>query len=83
MVASATCSASSRRGCQDQRLWFAVGLKVVENGEREGGGLAGAGLCLPDHVRAGQHHRDHGGLDGRRLGIAKRSDCLHEFLAQV
>ena len=71
------------RGREHERLRLAVRFVVLEDGEGEGGGLAGAGLRLADHVRAGEHDRDHGGLDGGRLGVPKRSDGLHEFLAQV
>jgi hypothetical protein len=43
-----------------------VGLAYVharENGQGEGGGLAGAGLGLADEVAALQQRRNGGGLD--------------------
>src|SRR5688572_7788480 len=58
-------------------------LKVVEYGECESRGLACACLRLADHIRAGEHERDHACLDGCGLGVAKFSDGLQHFCAQV
>ena len=41
--------------------------ELGKNGQRERGGLAGAGLRAADDVLAGQHQRDGAELDGRRL----------------
>ena len=72
------------RGAHHQRLdMFLAGVEVVQNGQGEGGGLAGAGLGLADHIRAAQHERDDGGLDGGGLEIAKLGDGPHQFGAQV
>ena len=57
--ASHTWSASSRVGCEDERLGRLLrSVEPVEDGQREGGGLAGAGLGQPDHVVPGQQRRD-------------------------
>jgi hypothetical protein len=71
------------RGREDQSLHMSLRLKVLENGEGKGGGLAGAGLCLTDHIRAGEHDGDQRGLDGRRRGIAKLGNGLHDLVTQV
>src|SRR5262249_44695224 len=42
----------------------------VEEGEQEGGRLAGAGLGLADHVSTGQRLGDERGLNGGRLAVA-------------
>ena len=54
---------------------FAARLELFENGNGEGGRLAGAGLHLAHHVDARQGLGDEAGLDGRRLqilGLAER-----------
>jgi hypothetical protein len=43
---------------------------AVEEGQQEGGGLAGPGLCLADHVAAGQRLGDEGSLDRGGLAVA-------------
>jgi hypothetical protein len=72
---------ASRR--QDQSLDITIGFKVLQNGECKSGGLAGAGLGLADHIRPAEHDRDHGRLDGGRLGIAKLSNGLQNLVTQV
>jgi hypothetical protein len=56
-----------------------LSLKIVENGEGEGGGFACAGLGLTDYVNAGEHEGDHARLNGSGLGIAEFSDGLHDL----
>ena len=45
-------------------------LDAAQHRQREGRGLAGAGLGLAEHVVAGQQHRDGGRLDRRRRFVA-------------
>ena len=47
---------------------LAVG-EMMEDRQREGGGLAGSGLCDADDVARGQHLRNGLGLDRRRVGV--------------
>ena len=42
----------------------------MEDGKREGGGLAGAGLGDADQVAPGHQYGNCLRLDGRRLGVA-------------
>ena len=49
----------------------------------KGGGLASAGLGLANYVNACEHEGNHPQLNGRRLGIAKLSDGLHDLFTQV
>ena len=59
------------RGGQDQRLHRAgVGVELLQDGQRKGGRLAGAGRRLADHVAPGEQQRDRLALDGRRRLIA-------------
>ena len=68
----------ARRDEDDRLHVLAGGIDVVDRGQAERGGLAGAGLGLPDHVASARHEGDGQGLDGRRLGIAERLDgCQH------
>ncbi|MCZ7547971.1 MAG: hypothetical protein M5U11_02305 [Anaerolineales bacterium] len=71
------------RGREDERLRIFLRGEVVEDGEGEGGGLAGAGLRLADDVGAGEHEGDHARLDGRRFGVAKFGDGLENLLAEI
>jgi hypothetical protein len=58
-------------GGEDEHLRVAlVDVDLVEGGQGEGGGLAGAGLGLAQDVVAGKEVRDAGGLDGRRGFVA-------------
>ena len=60
---------------QDQGLWLTLGrVDTAEDRQSEGGGFAGAGLGLADHVFARQDHRDRHGLNRRRLFIARGDD---------
>ena len=53
---------------QDDRLHLVVvGVEVLQQRQAEGGGLAGAGLRLADHVVAAEQLRDRLLLDRRRL----------------
>jgi hypothetical protein len=45
--------------------------QVIENGEGEGGGLAGAGLGDADEIAAGQDERNSLRLNRGRLGVAE------------
>ena len=72
------------RGHEHEALHGALaGFELVENGQGEGSGLAGAGLGLADHIVAGQHGRDQGGLDRGGRGEAKRFYSLHQLRVQV
>ena len=70
--ASATCSASSRVGHQDQaarRLRARAAALASEPGQHrqaEGEGLAGAGLRAAEHVAAGERVGQRRGLDRER-----------------
>ena len=56
---------------EDQRLRRALlDVDFREDGQREGGRLAGAGLRLAEQVRAAEHHRDGLRLDGRGRLVA-------------
>jgi hypothetical protein len=58
-------------GGEDEHLRVAlVDVDLVEGGQGEGGGLAGAGLGFAQDVVAGEQVRDAGGLDGRRGLVA-------------
>ena len=53
---------------EDDRLHFRVrGVEVLQQRQSEGGGLAGPGLGLADHVVAAEQLRDRLLLDRRRL----------------
>src|SRR5690554_656350 len=45
-------------------------VEARQDGQREGGGLAGSGLGEADHVTAGEEWRNGGGLDGGRSFVA-------------
>ncbi|OMP13915.1 hypothetical protein COLO4_00638 [Corchorus olitorius] len=57
------------RVARRRRARIGVGQQVMDDRQRETGGLAGAGLCGAHDVAAGGHHRNGGGLDGRGLGV--------------
>ena len=69
---------------QHQRLRHAI-LQVQprQDGQCEGGGLAGARLGLAQDVRAFQHGRDGGGLDGRGGLVAHGLDRANHGLGQA
>ncbi len=48
-----------------------VGVEVVQQGQREGGGLARAGLGLAEQVAPGEERGDRASLDRRRLLVAE------------
>src|SRR5690606_25148010 len=57
---------------QHQRLRdLLVRVELGQDGQGEGGGLAGAGLGLAEHVATFQQRRDGGGLDRRRAFVAQ------------
>ncbi|EXF42815.1 hypothetical protein BAY1663_04768 [Pseudomonas sp. BAY1663] len=60
---------------EDQRLRLAPGgVDLRQDRQREGGGLAGTGLGLADHVVATEDHRDRLGLDGGWFFVADCAD---------
>ena len=62
---------------QDDRLDLVVGgVEVLQQRQAEGGGLAGAGLRLADHVVAGEQLRDRLLLDRGRLVVAELVERL-------
>ncbi len=78
-------------GRDDQRPRFAgvarhrdrVAQQVVDDGDQEGGGLAGAGLRPPDGVGAGQRVGQHLGLDRRAILKTGVRDAVHQRRLQV
>ena len=58
-------TARAARGAFGARLPSVRG-EALQDGQGEGGGLAGAGLGDADQVAAGKDGRDGRGLDGRR-----------------
>ena len=71
-------------GCQHQHLRLVRGqIDVGQHRQREGAGLAGAGLGLAQHVTAGQHGRDGGCLDRRRGFVADIGHGLHHGIRQA
>ena len=62
-----------------------VGVRpeAVEDRQREGGGLAGAGLGGGEDVAAGEDEGDGLRLDGRGLGVALLGDGLEEIGRQA
>src|SRR6201999_4144747 len=65
-----------RRGQDDRLDLVVVGVEVLQQRQAEGGGLAGAGLRLADHVVAGQQLRDRLLLDRRGLDVAELVERL-------
>ncbi len=55
----------------------------MEHGQRECGGLAGAGAGLADDVLAGQEHRDGGALDGGGFFVAQGRDGLDDGVVEA
>jgi len=65
------------RRAQHQRLHVeALRIQPGQQREREGGGLAAAGLGLRDQVVAGQRDRQAGGLDRRHRLVAEAGQVL-------
>ena len=73
----------SGRGEHDSLHAAVIGIDHLHQRNAEGGGLAGAGLCLTDHVLAFQHGRNGVALDGRRLLKAHFLNRLAEFLRNI
>ena len=75
------------RRLQDQRARHArAGAALLQHGEhrqREGGGLAGAGLGDAEHVAAREHVRDRLFLDGGGGGVAGRLNRGENFVGQA
>ena len=75
------------RRLEDQRARHARAgaalLQHREHRQREGGGLAGAGLRDAEHVAAREHVRDRLFLDGGGGGVAGRCDCGENFVGQA
>ena len=57
--------------------------KLVENGQREGAGLAGAGLGNAQDVPAGEKLGDGAGLDRGRGGMVTRSQGTMDRIGQA
>ena len=61
-----------------------LGLReMIENRQRESGGLAGSGLRDADDVACGQHLRDGLGLDRRGVGILFLNESAGDRLGQA
>ena len=56
---------------------------MLQDGQREGRGLAGAGLGNAQHVTALQQQRDGAGLDRRGMGIVGRMQGTQQRLGQA
>ena len=73
----------ARRHEHDDLRRAAPDLDATQQRQRKGGGLAGAGLRLADHVLAGQQHGDGGGLDRRRRLVADLRQRLEDWSAET
>ena len=72
------------RGGEDERLHLAPrGVDALHEGEREGGGLAGAGLRLREHIVPGEQQGDGLRLDGRGFLEAERVDGAQHISIEV
>ena len=71
----------SARGFFSLRLLFAL-QETGEEGDEEGGGLAGAGLGLAGHVLAGQGEGEGLLLDGGAVGKSGIGDALQHRIEQ-
>ncbi len=89
LMLSSICSASSRVGARISALavngrWRGWGRgKVLQHRQREGRGLAAAGLGDADDVAALQQRRDGLDLDGGRLGEAGLSEGTQKRLGEA
>ena len=71
-------------GGEDESLArLLLGVDLLQDGDGEGGGLAGAGLSLSDDVVAADAGDDGPLLDGRRLLEPVGVDAPQELLPQV
>ena len=57
--------------------------EVIEDRQRERGGLAGSGLRDADHVACGQHLRNGLGLDRRGVGVLFLNESAGDRLGQA
>src|SRR5690606_1611033 len=55
----------------------------LDHRQGERGRLASAGGGLREQIRARQDERDRRALDGRRLFVAERGDCLQEGVVET
>ena len=65
-IASVTWEASSRVGTSTSAPMLACRVEALDDRDREGKRLAGAGRALREDVAAAERLRDDGGLDGER-----------------
>ena len=56
--------------------------KLLERGQREGGGFTCAGLGRGDEVAAFEGRRNGAQLDGGRIAVTHRLDALQNMLGQ-
>jgi len=61
-----TCRCQNERARQTSRN----SVELLQDGQHEGGGLAGAGLGAGEHVAAGKNRGNGLGLDGSGVGVA-------------
>ena len=80
-IASETCIASSRVGHQDQghRRRPPAAANALENRQREGGRLAGAGGGLAEQIPALQQQRNRLALDRRRLFVPEAGEDAQQL----
>ena len=64
--------------CAARRCGAGIGGEAMEQRQREGCGLAGAGLRHAEHVAALQQQRDRAGLDRGRLGVAEVGEAAQQ-----
>ncbi len=83
-MASATCMASSRGGREHEGVRLAqLRIDLLQDRQREGGGLSGAGLRLPDEVASGEHERNGPLLNGRRRLVSEGGEGLDDLGAKA
>ena len=70
-------------GLEDEAAQLSVGAEALDDREREGGGLAGAGLRGTNDVAALEHNGDRLRLDGRRRDVAHLLHPEGERVAQA
>ena len=70
------------RGSENDRLWAALAVlnaPAIEEGQQEGGGLAGPGLGLTENVTTGKGFRDEGSLNRGRFTVAGAVEGGQQF----
>src|SRR5205085_9968720 len=67
------------RRLEDEATKISVLRQKCEDGEREGGSLAGAGLCGADQIFSGENNRKGAKLDRRGRGESHRLSATHHF----